>query len=215
MRNFVCSMVLLAALALVPGCGDDPAAPEKVGPRLMPLTSRVAVLNNIEYAYNSRRIDAIDDLLDEDFTFFFAPGDVGGEIPEQWPRTDELQTTNDLFRSNHEPVPNGPECTSIDVDIKFEDGVEWTAIIPEDWPTETWYIAEVDGSFIFKMTLDATYRSRPGANAQFTVREVAVEDGTEWRLVEWRELGNSLVAGPEQRAGSPETSWGAIKALYR
>lgn len=55
MRAILGSALLLFALTLVPACSeDDPATPEPADRlELMSLTSRVAVLNNIEYAYIS------------------------------------------------------------------------------------------------------------------------------------------------------------------
>ena len=84
MRKFVCSVILLVSLALVPACEDDPTGCYDcdgflLGQQALPLTTREAVLNNIEYAYNKRVVSAYDELLDLEFTFFFSQGD--GFVP--------------------------------------------------------------------------------------------------------------------------------------
>lgn len=216
MKTILRSVILLLALALVSACEDDPAVPEQIDPlKLMPLTSRVAVLNNIEYAYNKRNPNAYDALLDDAFTFFLAAGDVGGSIPEQWDRADEFQVTQSLFISNIQPIATGPECRSINVDIAFEDGVEWQAVMPEGFPGETWYTATVYYTFTFEMEPATTYIAQPGAEAQFTVREVAAGSGTEWQLVEWRDLGYTLLTSSRQDASTSASTWGSVKALYK
>jgi hypothetical protein len=214
MRRVVYGVIVFTALALLPACDDDPTTPAPAGqPTLLPLTTREAVLNNIEYAYNARQIDPIDALLDDNFTFFFSPGDVGGSIPEQWSRIDEYEATRDLFISNVQPVPVGPVCESIHVDVGTG-GIRWIAIIPEGYPDETWYIARASYAFTFEMEPDLTYLTAPGDSAYFVVRQVEVGNKKEWRLIEWRDLGNSLT-GSVHNATSSESTWGGVKALYR
>jgi hypothetical protein len=185
------AVLALSTLALVAACEDDPTTP--IIPNgehtLLPLTSRVAVLNNIEYAYDNRKIEVYDELLDLNFTFFFSEGDVDWGLPVQWPRTDELGATNDLFISNTQPVPVGPECQSIRMDLVLEN-LQWVEIIPEDYPGEVWYTTLVNYDFTFKMAPDDTYNSEPGAKGQFTVRNIGTVEAPLWKLMEWRDLGN-------------------------
>jgi hypothetical protein len=186
---------LAAILLLVSSCLFDP---EEAGPgddppsakvQYMPLTTREAVLNNIEYAYDNRLTNVYDELLDLDFTFFFSEGDVAsGEVPVQWPRTDELGATNDLFISNNQQV-GGPECRSIRMDLTL-DNLQWVEIIPEDYPDETWYMTPINYEFTFEMAPDDTYNSEPGAKGQFTVRNIGTVEAPLWKLIEWRDLGN-------------------------
>lgn len=177
-------------------------------------TTRTAVLHNLEVAWNRRSTDAIDDLLDENFTFFFAPGDVGGSIPAQWARTDELQATNYLFISNSQPVPTGPVCTSVRVDLAA-DNLQWIEIIPEEYPSEYWYATIVFYSATFRMEPDQTYIVQPGAKVQFTVRNVGSDAAPHYQLVEWRDLGSSLLTSSHSTADMEETTWGGIKAFYQ
>ena len=186
---------LAAILLLVSSClfdpeetgnGDDPPPPSV---QRMPLTTREAVLNNIEFAWDNRRIDVYEELLDLDFTFFLSQGDVDGGLPEQWDRDNERTQVNYLFISNTQPVPVGPECQSIRMDLTLEN-LQWVEIIPEDYPDETWYMTPINYDFTFKMLPDDTYNSEPGSKGQFTVRNVGTVEAPHWQLIEWRDLGN-------------------------
>lgn len=179
----------------------------------MPLTSRYAVLNNIEVAWNQRESAKVDELLDDNFAFYFAPGDVGGSIPAYWNRADELATTTALFTSNSVPPANGPVCSSMRLDLQL-DNVIW-AEVPDTVLDETRYATTIFYTFTFEMEPATTYIAQTGAKAQFTVRNALQGGNDHWQLVEWRDLGNSLVTGSRQIAATSEATWGSIKALYR
>jgi hypothetical protein len=169
--------------------GDDP--PPDDGKNFLPLTTKEAVLNNLELAYTKQLYNPYEQLLDDDFTFFFSPGDVGGNIPEQWNRPDELSVADKLLNKNLND-PLYPTCRSIRMDLKFESGVQWVEVIPEAFPTETWYTTTVYYEFTFEMNPDNTYIAVPGSQAQFTVRNTGTAADPAWKLVEWRDLaGNS------------------------
>ncbi len=211
------AILLVTTLALLPACEDtmdcddccDPCPPRTPW-GFLSLTSRSAVLNNIEVAYAKRLSYRIDELLDADFVFYFDESDVGGEIPESWDRNTEMATTDALFTSNVAPNPTGPVCRQIRVDLVFnKKAMIWTETIPVSYPDETWYATTVNYTFTFQMEGDITYIQN-NAKAMFVVRPV----GDEWRLVEWHDLGAPTV--PSSAAGSSETkNWGAIKSLYQ
>ena len=157
------------------------------------LTQKWHVLNNILYTYYNRTNgpDAYSELLDDNFVFFFAPGDVGGGLPEQWPRTDEVTTTTRLLESN-DGTPVGPECRDIRLTLNYNaDTMTWLEVIPEHFPGETWYTTTVFYTFTFEMAPDQTYIAVPGAKAQFTVRNVGSDTTPSWKLVEFRDLAVS------------------------
>jgi hypothetical protein len=219
LRDFLCVAALLAGLALVPACESDPAQPGSNSSgntqSFLPLNTPDAVLNNIEVAWDNRVPSRIDELLDENFFFYFAPGDVGGEIPEQWDRATELAVTTALLNSNTVPPVEGPVCREVRVDL-FLDEVEWVPLAPPaDAPGEAWQTAIVYYECLFEMEPDFTYIAGPGAKAKLTVREIPVGNATEWRLIEWRDLGYDFVAGAIRNAGASESTWGGIKALYQ
>ncbi|HXV14715.1 MAG TPA: hypothetical protein VEC56_10975 [Candidatus Krumholzibacteria bacterium] len=168
--------------------GDDPPPALE----LKPLTEKWHVLNNIEYAYSRRVKSAYEELLNEDFTFFFAPGDVGGEIPATWDRNEEFGATGRLFDSNGQPEPPAdPVCRSIRLDLQYDpDQIQWVEKIPENFPAETWYYTTVFYTFTFEMLPSDTYIAQPGAKAEFAVRNAGTEQDPHWELVEFRDLGN-------------------------
>jgi len=170
-------------------------------------------LNNLELSYTQQKYPPYDELLDPNFTFFFSPGDVGGNIPDQWGRAEELGVATLLFdRSLNQPPY--PTCRSIRMDLKFESGVVWVEVIPDDFPEEIWYTTTVYYEFTFEMNPDMTYIATPGSQAQFTVRNAGTDDAPQWRLVEWRDLAANSVA-LQSAASAGRTTWGSVKALYQ
>ena len=219
-----CLAALMAGAVLFVACEDeevvggcDPGCPP-AGKKCQPLTTRENVLNNLELSYAEQKYSPYDELLDPNFTFFFSPGDVGGNIPGQWGRTDELRVASMLFDKSLND-PSYPTCRSIRMDLKFESGVVWVDTIPPDFPTETWYTAAVYYEFTFEMLPDMTYIAVPGSQAQFTVRNVGTEDAPQWRLVEWRDVaGDSLqriATALVSTTAIANQTWGRIKSLYR
>jgi len=192
------SLALLWPVVLVMGTSSCILSPDEKktdeppqsGKTFKPLTSKEAVLNNLELAYSRQKVNPYDELLDPNFTFFFSPGDVGGNIPEQWGRNEELGVAALLFDPSLNS-PDYPTCRSIRMDLRFESGVQWVEVIPADFPTETWYTTTVYYEFTFEMNPDQTYIAVPGSQAQFTVRNTGTEAAPAWKLVEWRDL-----AGP-------------------
>jgi hypothetical protein len=218
MRN--CFHIVFAACALVTisACEDDPTSPPPPGSQAgqLDLTQKWHVLNNIEYAYKTRRPDVYDELVDQNFTFFFAPGDVGGNIPEQWGRPDELSATTALFNSNLQTGPpyDDPYCRSIRLDMQYDkDTMTWVEVVPDDFPNERWYVATVFYTFTFEVWPDITYIPQNGARAQFTVRNSGTDQQPRWELAEFRDLGGETTA--KTSMATQAQTWGAVKALYR
>jgi hypothetical protein len=177
-----------------------------------PLTQKENVLFNIQLAYNRRDIKPYDDLLDTEFTFFLAPGDVGGSIPEQWGRAEEVLYNSRLFDPDY--AGPGPRCKDIDMDVKFEDNISWSAFQPPSHPAETWFSAVVFYGFAIDVEPDTQFHADPGARAQFVVRNIGTDDAQKWRLVEMSDFGGGVRASEALRA-SEQATWGGIKSLYR
>lgn len=184
---------LAAMLLVTSSCLFDPEEKKEVviPPENIPLkdlTLKENVLNNIEYAYFNRSWQVYKDLLDEEFTFFFAPGDVGGEIPEQWDENSEIGATTNLFDSRFGDGSEFPICRSIRLDLELEN-IQWLEVIPDGYPDETWYSTFIFYTFTFEMDPDKTYIASNGARAQFTVRNIGTETAPHWQLIEFRDLG--------------------------
>ena len=209
---------LLIAVAFLPACEDEEVVGgcdlcPPPGKTFQPLTTRENVLNNLELSYTQQKHSPYDELLDPNFTFFFSPGDVGGNIPAQWGRVEELQMATLLFDRTLNQPPY-PTCRSIRMNLEFESGVVWVDTIPAAFPAETWYTTTAYYDFTVEMDPDITYIAVPGSQAQLTVRNAGTDDAPQWRLVKWRDLASNSVAS--QRSASTETlTWGAVKALYR
>lgn len=183
---------LVALLATVSSCIFDaeekPPIKDEPIQSFQPLTSKSAVLNNIEVAYEKRRLDKYDELLDENFMFYLSDGDVGGGLPDSWGRPDEILANTNLFSQS--PPAEFPRCKRIQMDVQWEQGLSWTEIIPQSAPEETWYTTTVFYDFKIDVEPDMTYINNPGAKAQFTVRNLGTEEDQDWRLVEFRDLGD-------------------------
>ncbi|HEX6944074.1 MAG TPA: hypothetical protein VF128_14195 [Gemmatimonadaceae bacterium] len=228
----IAMIVVLACLAFV-ACGDDDADPVKIeGPYTRAFVDRSEmwhVINNIELAYNQRKISYYEALLDENFTFFLSTGDVGGSVPESWARDVEVQANTNLFSSN--PPGDLLRVKSIKLDILWEtdpnsqtphpdgDLLIW-ATMPDMGPNlETWYTTTVFYDFQITIDLpnyeeDLHYYSSSGSKAQFIVRNAGTVDAPRWALVEMRDLG-AMGAFTSASAATEQSTWGGVKALYR
>ena len=180
-RSFLLGVVALLVAAMS-SCIFDPAGKGGGGGGggtvlvKKDLSHKTDVLNNIEYAYNKRDMTTYDELLDNNFTFFYTEGDVGGAgTPVQWGRPDEVTTTSGLLAG----------ADKIDMNIEWENGVQWGEQISG---TETWYYTTVFYHFTIKIG-NTTYIPNSGAKAQFTVRNDGTAEKPKYKLVEFRDLG--------------------------
>ncbi len=210
-------LIVAAGVLLAIACEDDISSPICACPPVafeeQNLTERWHVLNNIEYAYGSRSSDVYDRLLNSDFVFYFSPGDVGGGIPPTWSRGEDLDATTLLFESNlQSDPPQYPVCHSMRLDLLYDSNtIEWFPVVPNDYPTETWYTSTVNYVFTFEMDPNITYVSLSGAKVQVTIRNVPQRGKDHWELVELRDLGDNL---RNSDTAQQAPTWGRVKALY-
>lgn len=204
---------ILSAVLLAVACGgDDPAQPLPPGiPEPPDLSRREGVLPFFERVFNTRNIARYDEVLDENFVFYLAPGDVLVGMPEQFGRAEDLLLTSRLFDPNY---AGQYRCEEIKVDLQVPDDLVWVEIEPGSAPDERWYVATVFNEYRFEIGPD-TYLSKNGARVQLTVRNAGTDVVPAWRLVEWRELdtGESLTGAA--RVATDTRSWGEIKFLYK
>ena len=215
--RIMAAVVLTAGLAMAAACDDDPTSPPPPPPpsgqKFENLTQKWHVLNNLERAYNKRSIGKYDELLDDNFTFFLTPGDVGGGLPPQWGRAEEVQYNTDLLNANY---AGSNRCKAVFMDLLFEpDKIQWTAMTPASALDETWYFATIDYRFRFDFEPDTQYESATDASAQFTVRNAGTDAAPHWKLVEFRDLGGAQALRSIVRTATQTSTWGQVKAIYR
>jgi hypothetical protein len=173
------SIILCAGFILFAvSCGsDDTVTPVHPIPpsQIRDLTHKTDVLNNIEYAYNKRRPDVYDALLDNNFTFSYT--DVGGGAPVQWGRAVESTTTAALLG----------DASMIDLNISWEDRVTW---LEEPVGSESWFSTNLFYYYTIKIGA-TTYIPSSGTKAKFTVRDTGTAEKPHWQLVELTDLGVS------------------------
>jgi len=216
MRAFtlVAALIVAVAMSLACGSGDNPAVGLPL-PRssLQNLTQKEHVLNNIELAYNQRNVEWYHGVLDQNFTFILAPGDVGGGVPTSWGRATELDLHTRLFDKNYTALP----CQSIKMDLNL-DSVQWTEFTPQSAPSETWYLTTIYYNFTFEIAPN-TYINDTGTKATFTVRDAGPSGNYahHWQLVEMRDLGpqNNLMASRVALASTQPSDIGRVKGMYR
>jgi hypothetical protein len=215
-RRLASVAVALAVCAMV-ACSSDSTTPEPPPsrPTFKPLTTKQAVLYNIQLAYNQRNITQYDKLLDNGFMFYPSSRDVNaGSLPDQWGRAEEVLYNSRMF----DPGYSGPNrCKSIDMDLQFERGVQWVEVVPNANPNETWYMTTVYYNFEIVVDPSTDFQPAPNSRAEFTVRNAGTNNAPAWRLAEMRDLGAPLPPGAQATsvAGVTPATWGKVKYLYQ
>ena len=210
MKRSLFTLLLVAVVALV-ACGDDnPVGHNPPPPDFPEISQKALVLNNFEQAYNKRRIDKYEQLLDENFTFYLAASDVGGNVPASWDRAVEISANANLLASD--PPGDLPRVTGILMDLRWEESLAWFEMVtPSD---EKWYRATVVYAFQFEVEPDVAYINGLGSRAMFTVRNAGTDEAPQWRLVEMRDLGSPSSARATSVASAEQATIGKIKVMY-
>lgn len=193
--TLLCTTAMLSSL--LTSCifdADKKDVPPPPGKVYEDLTERWHVLNNLELAYEDQKIQRYDAVLDDNFTFFFFSGDVGGEIPAQWGRAEELAANTNLFDKayvDQDPSDGVQEpCKKIKMDVQWESGLQWQKVTQGGG--EEWFTTTVFYNFQFDVGENDHFINNPGSKAQFTVRNAGTEQAPHWQLVEFRDLDQDL-----------------------
>lgn len=209
----LCAVVLCVGLA----CEDDPVEQcLDCGGCFDCEDTRESVLAQIETAYNRRMISRYQEVLDENFVFFFFGGDVGSGVPAQWGRQEEISAHMHMFDAAYrdaDPSDGVQQAINkISMDVQWEDGVQWQKITQDGG--EEWFTATVFYNFDFQIGDEDHFVNNPGAKAEFTVRNAGTESEPRWTLVEMRDLGDNRPSAVAI-ASTDQGTWGAMKAKYR
>ena len=155
------------------------------------LTEKSHVLNNLALAYTERNLFEYKRLLDntvaDAFLFFFADADVNDTTdpaPESWGWADETRATGHLFDRAYE----GDTDPVTRIELTIQAAPTWTEVTPEDprFPDETWHLNVVRYN-LFVQTAGPTDYQSLNLQAEFTIRQIEVDDHMEWRIVRWRD----------------------------
>jgi len=79
------------------------------------------VLINLKSAYNDRNISRYDELLDDDFVFYFSSEDVLNGTVEYWSRAAEINANKNMFDPNYSN-PNQEPVQDIDLSLTYPQG---------------------------------------------------------------------------------------------
>ena len=218
-------LVMLVAAPMFSCNHDDPFVdpPPKSGYK--PLNGpRDNVLFNLQKIYNERDIDRYDELLDDNFVFYFSGYDVEGGLVVNpiWSRASDFCATKNMFDPNFSKPDVGP-VGNIQLALSYPTGDDkWTPITPPEnhvtYAGETWYEKVVT----YCLTVTAGDQQFIGCdlNASIVVRKATVEGfpNTIWRIVVWRDDTGARLGVPpvyHPRTGLSEvTTWGKMKTLY-
>jgi hypothetical protein len=188
-----CPRILAAILIVIScfsvgSCEDDSVIPPP--PRTPPIGSRDYVLYSLERSYNSRSQDRYDELLDEEFLFYFSNADVTGggwTEGEYWDRAKEINANTNIFNPGYSR-PGVDPVSDITLTLTYSEGDDkWTAITPDQgqYPGETWYEKIVTYTLIVQAG-DTQYIAQ-NKQASFVVRAATLEGDEVWRIITWRD----------------------------
>jgi hypothetical protein len=202
----------MAAVGL--SCKEDTVAPPPQQPPsgYRDLKEKDDVLFNLELAYNERRMDKYDELLDDNFIFYFNDADYNdphNPTPQQWDRATEVGATTNLLDVNYS---GGNRVVSIDLRLGYV-ADNWTEEPANQvHPGESWYRKTVD--YDLRINTAASWELKAlDKKAQFTIRWD--EDKGKWQMIMWHDLGDDGSLALTTGAAIEETTWGGIKAMYQ
>jgi hypothetical protein len=214
----ISAILMIAAAILAIGCFDKESKPKVVTPDpfpgFLPDTSADNVLSNLKKSWTDLNYNAYVSLLSDEFTYIFAPQDIGGphNNPESWGKADELLSAHHLF-SKTDANKEGYIVQS--VTLSFSRGPD----VPNDM--ETWTKVVISQIFLTvttrqKDTGDPLDYLVQGDQANLWL----VDEGGAWKIIRWEDKPiGGLAAGPAiglaADLATKTTTWGHIKGAFR
>jgi hypothetical protein len=203
---------LLAAAVLIVGCSRSSTGPNPEPgdvSEYKPRTNPENVLYNIEKAYANMDAEAYLDGLAEGYIFFLNPEDINNPehpLPEYWDKIEERVIHERMFADD-----SGVE--GVTLDFTHLDSI-WDQGSPGDWSDDLWtFIEGVD--LRIQLPPDLTLHAEAPAEFLFRVDPDSTGPNGEilWEI--WKQWDLSADGRDTRRDGRSDTSWGAIKAMFR
>ncbi len=150
-------------------------------------TTVLGTLNLFLQVWNDGDVDAYENLLDEDFTFYFDSGDVDHGLPPFWGYVDEAAAYTGLFDTV------GAGNISVWLDL--------SGVTEPEGGAETYQVQEI--SYLVRVIIGKDMYKAEG----FLDMQLEKIDG-DWVITKWWDRASFLLLG------ITETTWGAIKADF-
>ena len=219
-RTAAASLVATGLLLAGAGCDRSPTAPKPAN--LAPAASSPAgAVRLLEWAINNRRVDAVDGLLTDDFTFARAGTDsAGNPNPSAWPRDTVLAAIQGMLVGS----PNRPPAERITLSL------DRTLVpLPDPRPGKVsmWH-KTILTSVLVTVRVDANNTYEVEGNARFFLTRGdsaaipaelkargAEPDSSRWWFDRWEDetLGGAGIVGNQVTARAEAPPGGPTRAL--
>jgi hypothetical protein len=181
--NLIGASLMLVGLSCTTGTDGEEGVPHDQSSVLGALLLFVDV-------WNSGDVDTYENLLDDNFTFYFDPGDVDYGLPESWGYVAEMEAYENLFDAV------GAENVDVTLDLSgvTEPGDGTDTCLVEEVPYQVYVIVsygEYDVTYIARGNLDMGLTRADGG----------------WIITKWWDWDTDGLLGEH-------TTWGAIKAAF-
>jgi hypothetical protein len=203
---------LMAAGLFFGGCSeDDPVQPDPPLPKIEfeDLTERDDALFNLELAYNQRRMDEYDRLLDEGFIFYFSDYDVWWrDAPESWDRQTEVLFSTVLMDPNQ---PGGIRFIKVSLTLDYPDSNWVEEPANPDHPDASWWHKSVR----YELFVETAGGWKLHSKDQTILITVRWDDTLgHWRVVRVRDGTGLAVIQLAPSLGVEPVYWGTLKAGF-
>jgi hypothetical protein len=198
------AILLIATTTLATGCFDKESTPKVVQepePGYLAPTSPDNVIHNLEKSWITCNYNEYAAALSSDFTYVFAPQDVGGpdNNPATWGRTDDLLSASHLFGKT---AANRDGYIAQSVNLEFTAGADssnnmngWTKVV----------LSQIFLTVIARQqnTGDPLDYLIQGDQANLWL----TQEGGAWKIVRWEDK-------PVGTLRVQRSTWGQVKGLF-
>jgi hypothetical protein len=204
-RPLLHALAFVLVAGLVAGCGifspdentDGGTPPPKTTYPLA--TSETQLIKNFQAVYNNRDYDEYDNLLAENFQFWFAPDDVDAiGQGDFWDRQQDAQSTRNMFNGATGQRPDGSTVPAVQsINLQLSQVEAWSNAGGEVVGGQTTLPdnarkARYSVSMSVYYTDDSIVSQINGEQLFYVIPVPTDQEGVdEWKLVLWRDFGNT------------------------